>query len=509
LGAAELVTAQIREMLQRAAVSQDADAMLRAGAAALQAGAKADAIEPVRGALTRHPANARLWQLLGLLARDLGDHADAVPAFARAAELTPDDAMIATGHACAAFEAGLPAEALFRRAIALDPADRAIRLRLAAAQIAEGREEEAVEAVDKALRRDPLWIEGHVALARLRWTRGEKDRFARSFERAVAAAPRSAELWRAYVETLLNDGLFDRALPVIERARAAAGQNAGLDAAEAIAASELGDTDRAAALFQRLSPFSSVPVIVHYLRFLLRLGQIEEAAAMAEETAPRDPSGQIWPYLSLAWRALGDPRWEGLEGDPRLVGVYDIADALPPLDALAERLRSLHRASHQPLDQSLRGGTQTEGQLFWRIDPEIRAVRDTVTKAVEAHIAQLPPPQAGHRTLIERRSPIRFAGSWSVRLTGGGRHVNHVHPSGWFSSALYISLPNEADRGDPTAGWLSLGEARELGLDLPPIRMVEPKPGRLVLFPSTMWHGTRPFAAGERLTIAFDVKRPE
>jgi hypothetical protein len=43
---------------------------------------------------------------------------------------------------------------------------------------------------------------------------------------------------------------------------------------------------------------------------------------------------------------------------------------------------------------------------------------------------------------------------------------------------------------------------------LAPYRLVEPKPGRLVLFPSTMWHGTRPFPAGERLTIAFDIARP-
>jgi hypothetical protein len=53
-----------------------------------------------------------------------------------------------------------------------------------------------------------------------------------------------------------------------------------------------------------------------------------------------------------------------------------------------------------------------------------------------------------------------------------------------------------------------LGESTDLGMNLPPIRLVEPKQGRLVLFPSTMWHGTRPFDAGERLTVAFDVKRP-
>ena len=101
---------------------------------------------------------------------------------------------------------------------------------------------------------------------------------------------------------------------------------------------------------------------------------------------------------------------------------------------------------------------------------------------------------------------MRFAGSWSVRLAGAGFHSNHIHPAGWISSAFYVTLP-AMDRGHE--GWLKLGEPQaELGLDLAPFRHIEPKPGRLVLFPSTMWHGTEPFAAGERLTVAFDVARP-
>ena len=37
-------------------------------------------------------------------------------------------------------------------------------------------------------------------------------------------------------------------------------------------------------------------------------------------------------------------------------------------------------------------------------------------------------------------------------------------------------------------------------------RAIQPKPGRLVLFPSYMWHGTIPFHADAvRTTIAFDV----
>jgi tetratricopeptide (TPR) repeat protein len=492
-------------MLRQAGASGDADAMLMAGAAALQSDADADAVAPVRQVLRRHPGHPQLWQLLALLSRNLDDLAPSVDAFAKAAELAPDDAMIAHGRACVCFEAGLPAAQLFERAMRLSPSDRAIVLRHAAAIIAEGRSEAAIANIERELARAPLWLEGHAALARVRWTRGEHDDFAASYETALLAAPREVALWRAYIETLLHDRLHGRALALVERARAAGGPHPSFDAAEAIARSELGELEAAAPLFRGLARFRDVTIIVHHLRYLLRAGRIEEAAEIAEKEAPHD--NQIWPYLSIAWRLLGDPRWEWLEGDPRFIGVYDIAGSLPPLDALAERLRALHRTTHQPLDQSVRGGTQTEGQLFSRIEPEIRALRQAVAEAVERHVAQLPPAQPGHPLLAQRRAPIRFSGSWSVRLAGGGRHVDHVHSAGWISSALYIALPDDAERGEGQAGWLSLGEANELGVDLAPIRLVEPKPGRLVLFPSTMWHGTRPFEAGERLAVAFDVKR--
>jgi hypothetical protein len=162
------------------------------------------------------------------------------------------------------------------------------------------------------------------------------------------------------------------------------------------------------------------------------------------------------------------------------------------------------------LNQSVRSGTQTEGHLFSRIEPEIRALRAIVRAAVANYSAALGPipdehPQA-HASPVRE---VRFSGSWSVRLAGSGFHTNHVHPRGWISSALYVGLPDTIDEGDPFGGWLVLGEPpAELGLDLPPVHKIRPKAGQLVLFPSWMWHGTRPFRSGERLTVAFDVARP-
>jgi hypothetical protein len=207
----------------------------------------------------------------------------------------------------------------------------------------------------------------------------------------------------------------------------------------------------------------------------------------------------------------GDPRSQWLEGDSRLVSVTDIRDLLPPIESLAATLRNLHTAKGEYLDQSVRGGTQTDGPLFSRIDPVIRQLRQAIVTAVERHVAQLPPPDPNHPTLRQPRDRrIRFSGSWSVRLRSGGHHSNHVHPQGWISSALYIALPPRKAEEAEDAGWLTLGAPDEkLQLDLPPQRKIEPKVGHLALFPSCMWHGTVPFHEGERLTVAFDVAPPK
>lgn len=497
-----------RRLLLEAAVSGNADRMLEAGAFALQAGAQSDALGPVQQAVQRHPGNARLWQLLGLINRDLDDLPAAVEAFRKAAELMPDDAMIANGHGCVAFEAGLPAVELFERAMRTDPNDRELHLRLAAARIDQGQGEEAIGGLEEAVARHPDWAIAHRKLAGLKWARGDREHFADSFERALSASPRNVNLWQAYADLMALDQLQEHSFDIVARARSAVGPLASLDAVEAIARAELGQAQLAESLFPRALKTGRLDVIVAFLRHLIRTGRPQDAAVIAENNLAH-AAGHLWPYLSIAWRMLGDPRGEWLEGDPSFIGVYDIADILPELDELAERLRSLHQVTDAPIDQSLRGGTQTQGNLLLPLREKFADLRQAIIAAVERHVAQLPPSRPMHPVLVERRSPINLSGSWSVRLTGGGHHVQHFHPAGWISSALYIALPGEAERGDGEAGWLSLGEPpADLGTALPPLRVVEPKPGRLVLFPSTMWHGTRPFQAGERLTVAFDVKRP-
>jgi hypothetical protein len=114
---------------------------------------------------------------------------------------------------------------------------------------------------------------------------------------------------------------------------------------------------------------------------------------------------------------------------------------------------------------------------------------------------------AQHPFLARRSMRFAYSGSWSSRMQDQGFHVNHFHPEGWISSAYYVSVPKVTANAHARQGWLKFGEP---GLDISlkdPVRhAVQPVPGRLVLFPSYMWHGTIPFhEAAVRATVAFDV----
>ena len=188
-----------------------------------------------------------------------------------------------------------------------------------------------------------------------------------------------------------------------------------------------------------------------------------------------------------------------------MIAVHDLMLSEQETATVVARLRTLHAGSTLRAGQSARGGTQTLGNLFDRVEPEIVRLRDALRSAVERHRAGLPPADLTHPILRHRDAPLGFTASWSIRLTDGGYHVRHMHPKGIVSAASYWMLPAAAG-DDPQAGWLEIGGAPDyLGLELAPMRQIAPQVGRLTLFPSTLHHGTRPFPAGERISVAFDV----
>lgn len=473
---------------------------VEASIAAHEAGRLLEAYDLARDHARAHPADPRAWHQLGLVLQDMGDLPKAAAMLDRALTLAPAHATILHLRGRIELARGRPAQDWLDRAQEARPQDPAIALSRGMAALAEGDAAAALNRFAEVTMLYPSLAQGHASLAALRYQLGDRDTFADSFEATLAQAPRDIALWRAWAVALISASQPARALEAVVRARAAAGRDPAFDMLELCALTDLGDTAAAATRFAALPVGADDAVLRHTrIRHLIASGDPHAAATLAEATVARPGGEGAWPWLATAWALTGNPRLDWLFGDPRLIGVYDLGD--PPA-GLADTLRTLHRTRIEPPEQSLRGGTQTDGDVLLREEPPIVALRAQLEAAIAKHIAQLPPPDPAHPVLSRPRARTRFAGSWSVRLEGAGFHVAHTHPRGWLSSAYYVAVPD----APAPQGWLKLGEPpANSGAAIAPFRRIEPKPGRLVLFPSILWHGTEPFPAGERLSVAFDV----
>ena len=393
----------------------------------------------------------------------------AVAAIAEAATLAPHDPAIAAAGAHLHFEAWRPARELFERALALAPRDLRLVGGLAAAQAAEASVAVAQATLEAALARDPGWVDGHRQLAGLRVTNGERDGFDRTLAAACASEPDALSLRLAWFQLLVQARDWAAARGVIADATAHFGAQRALTLAALYLASESDEASRDPALFDAVADVADVGLDLCRVRFWLRNRRPDVAAAIAAAQVDGPAARSFWPYLSLAWRLLGDRRADWLDDDAAHIASIDVPLATDGLAALSRVLRGLLVMRGPFLEQSVRGGVQTDRQLFFHPDTAIRALRGAMVAAVRHYIDGLPPAVAGHPLLGQPRGSLAFEGSWSVLLRGGGYHAAHTHARGWISSAFYLELPVRAGDAAPDAGWIGFGTPpAELGLPLTP-----------------------------------------
>lgn len=350
--------------------------------------------------------------------------------------------------------------------------------------------------------RNPGWVDGQKALASLSWELDPNGDCVALMRKALHDDPRNARLWNAYLQTLTGIGDYaaaadaaaearrhfsDPVLALIEASnRGMNGQNSAVEALIAIvpASRERDEVE---------------------VRHRIRVGELDAAARIIDRLVSTGASDLgSWAIAEVLWRKMSDPRWDWLAGNPKFVAKVALASTTDQLDHLGQTLEHLHWQQRQPVGQSVRGGTQTRGRLFDRDNAAIVALRDALQSAVDAYRHLLPAFDKNHPLLRHRDRALKVDGGWSVRLLSSGFHVPHLHPDGVLSSAFYVRVP-ELDSARKE-GWLELGRpALDLQLTLGPFACVEPQPGMLVLFPSYLYHSTRPFSEGERMSVAFDV----
>jgi tetratricopeptide (TPR) repeat protein len=477
-------------------------------------GRAAEAMAAQRQAAALRPYPEALTQIGVMLAAE-DKPADALARFDAALALKPDyfDALYYRGVSLTTLQRHAEAEAGLRAALALRPQSPEALHALGAALNYLNREAEALAAFERAIMAAPGYRPAHIDYNALAFTMGRKELVCKSFVYARQRIGEDPALLLAEAEQRLQLHELAPAEALLRRAGQLAPERADIAGALGRAVSGQGRFDEAAILFEQAlarEPHNNVHRREKGLA-LLRGGRAAEAALLLEDAVRLAPADQgAMALLTLAWREVGDGRHGEMTDMDTYVRAYD----LPPPPGftgedfnrlLAEELSRLHTSKVEPHNQTLRGGTQTLGNLFGRGQRDIEALRRRIGEAVADYIARMPEAPS-HPLFGRKRDGFAYAGSWSCRLSSSGFHTNHVHPQGWISSAYYVALP-EVVQGPDQQGWIRFGQSNlGLGDKDRAFGAIQPAAGRLVLFPSYMWHGTIPFQSeAPRLTVAFDV----
>lgn len=499
-------------------------AWLDLGLGRLDAGAVEAACTSLQHATRLLPNSANAWLGLGCALHAARRLPEAASALRKTVSLAPLSAigwghlgavLRELGHAAEALTCCVEAERLGGASPELLDARAGILLDL-------GRVAEATATARELSARHPRFLQGQVTLARVLWeyegARREGETPLSAMEHAVRTYPHDRSLRLAYAQLLSKTGQPEAALSHLAMLRREE-DHPVLQRIHADTLELLDRCDESAPIYERLCRADDAgdPSLLHaHARHLLKTGRWQAAAEVAERAIARDPGDQeAWAYLGIAWRLLGDAREDWLCDYDRLVTCVEVdlprnyADMEAFLASLEASLMPMHQATHEPMEQSLRGGSQTPGNLFGRTEPPIVAAASAMQATANRWVQELE-HATDHPFLQHVGRSVRLAGAWSVKLQANGRHANHIHQFGWISSAFYVSLPpaiTESSRLGTWQGCIQFGQPpEELQLGLPPRRVIRPLPGHVVLFPSYLWHGTTPFEGPDaRLTIASDM----
>ncbi|HXB51178.1 MAG TPA: tetratricopeptide repeat protein [Rhizomicrobium sp.] len=503
----------------QAAIQQDpgfADPYLALGRVQRQLGQKQEAIDTYRKLLRALPNNVDGYIALSSVLAEAGQFAEAEAPLRRALRHTSDAKVLASIHNNLA----IVLSQINRHEEALENLDRTQSLAPHLPSLDQrridrlhqlGRYEECLDLYRKLLDNNPADVQLHRGYNSLLYRMGRKEEFLASYDRA----PQTREillgkLWflsrqkrTVEVEAICNTLLARDPLDAMALANWANNLTT------------LGRPREALALFESVinRRGASPGYFSGGAGAALMIGDPDKAEQLCLEGLRIDRFDQTClALLGLCWRMKDDERDEGLNGYGSLVRVFDLKppegfSSMESFNAeLGAYLDRLHPNTDAYLEQSLLGGTQTEGMLFGSGHVLVDKLKARIEEALTYYIADLP-ANDHHPFLMRRAKGFRFTGSWSCLMRGQGRHVNHLHPEGWISSAYYVTVPKETEDRDARNGWIKFGEP---SLDLPLKdairRAVQPMPGRLVLFPSYVWHGTIPLqASSARTTIAFDA----
>lgn len=497
-----------------------ADPWFNRGLLEVAKGRHYQAIKSHRKAVSINPRDPRFLNALGIAHEYVDQLDEAIEVYRQALQLNPDNHKVLHNLALALKLAERLDESIeiYDQALELAPEVPEIHYNRANAHYERAEVAEAIRGYEAAIDIQPDFVDAHETLNQYYWEAGETDKFAKSFEPAIKRAPLSPELRAEYGRSMELSGRNEEALEILDLALKDVGGAPCIHHRIGRVLCNLQFENEAIYHFEEAikGQPDDKRSRIDYAQLLIKVGDYQQALEQMEFVEDNiDPDDQeMWAFKGMCWRLTGDERDAWLNDYDRylVARMIDVPEGYDDLEHFISKLKKvlidMHRTRQHPLEQTVKGGTQTPGRLLHKPIKEIQDLKWAIEQNIRLYIDALPDDPL-HPLCRRKREGFRFTGSWSVRLRSKGFHINHTHPAGWISGPTYIEVPDVVRADDPDhEGWVYFGES---GLYLEPPRdkvhvWVPPVVGLNAIFPSYMWHGTVPFKSEQRrMTTPMDA----
>lgn len=510
------------------------------------------AVKDYRQAVAIAPKTPELHYNLALALFANSNIIEARVALERALNIRPDyvKALVLLGRCLAATEQFDDAQQVFTKAITIEPNNYLPHYRLGRLHVYKGNSAKATESLgasldinqqlmpaQEALILNSIYSGGHQTTADLieaslriapnnesiiaiatDWAiENKQDNPYHYYDKAWQNRP-TANLFKDFINSLILSSDSSRAEILMADYEASIGKDLAWESTKLKILETQGHYEEMISLIKsspRRSKHQMYNCLAHFA-----LGHYGTSYDCAQKLHHSQPSNQYYlALLTTALRCLGDKRYDQLADYNKLILQANLDTQFEnsprfrdfKTDLIAY-LNQLHVTRRAPLQQSVRGGTQTPGNLFAQSkSPLIHSLKHSIADVSQPFFSRL--KSAGlnesHPIITAFPDTPYFHASWSIRTAEGGFHKSHIHSKGWYSSACYIDVP-EVINDESDAGYLVLGKPPFKTKDeLEPDYSIKPKAGSLILFPSYVWHATQPYQGkGNRLVVAFDVGAP-
>lgn len=494
------------------------DALYNYSAMLNQTGNYKKAIEKIKKAIAINPTVANFYSLLGRSYGNLEQYTDALNTYDKALKINPQDFFSQHNKGVTFRKIQHPQKAIecYLKIYEQGKNVPEFLFNLGCAYYDLGDETQTEQLLKNAIELKPDYVEAHEALNKFYWENSQHDKFLKSYKNGIAIEQNSPSLRYSYAAHLIMAQREDDAQQVLEDSLKHFGRTPTFSHALAVLIGKKGHYDKALSLIDyaiKREP-ENTQYRIDMANVLIRQGDYNHALKHIETASRIAPLNQeIWAYKGTCWRLLGDEREQWLNNYDSFIQakILDTPEGYDNFEHFISEYRSalfeMHTTVRQPLDQSVRGGTQTVGHLLKEPIKVIQDYSTVLNNRVKEYLSSLP-DDPEHPFLNRKLANYKFSGCWSVRLKSEGFHINHVHPEGWLSGPTYVNIPSCISPEDPKkSGWVKFGETSMLLGDKEKIALeVCPQPGLCVFFPSYMWHGTHPFESSEyRMTTPCDI----